>query len=63
MRNLKEELYHTHSENIPSSLLTCAGEEDRKFAVDKILTLGIGKDQGRGAWKLDILGDHKPYRT
>ena len=36
--------YHAHSENILASLLTSTDKDDRKFAVDKILTLRNGSD-------------------
>ena len=38
--------YHAHSENILASLLTSTDKDDRKFAVDKILTLRNGNDKG-----------------
>ena len=37
---------HAHSQNLPTSLLTSADEDDRKFDVDKILPLRIVQDQG-----------------
>ena len=38
--------YHAHSENILTSLLCSTNEDDRKFAVNKILLLRKGNDVG-----------------
>ena len=46
LRNLIQgEASHAHSENLTTSLLTSADDDDRKFVVYKILTLIIGQDQ------------------
>ena len=56
---------HVHSENLPTSLLTSADEDDRKFAVDKILTMTIVQYQESMEVRYQKLNseDLKNYKT